>query len=183
MEISNKAFGIFCVAVVAATIYVRAQSKPAQPAVTSEVATTKPEEAPRPKARRAIPDSPLPVDTVPGIDTNTPVAIEPEVQADDQNSNEPLQPPAPPATDPQQPAEDSAVASNDAQQDLTYQDDVGQVVDNSAPVPQWQISDRDMLQVMMDAMNREQRDAFRLMWFGMGPDERQDFLDRMRGNQ
>lgn len=177
MEISNKAFGVFCVAVVVVTVYVRAQSlqqKPAQPEVAVE--STKVERvAQSTKKHHGIPDSPMPPD--PFADSNVQATVADSSATVDEA---PADETAPPAV--AQPAPDAAAATDStlADDDLTYTDDLGPMDDAVAPNNPPQLSDRDMLRIMLGSMPEEQRESFRLMWFTMSPDDRQDFLDQLR---
>ena len=183
MEISNKTFGIFCVAVVCVTVYVRAQSIDSKqksvaspPVVTQTVAE-------KPKRRRGIPNSTLPPDPNAQIDTqpaadDSPVTVE-AVPDNPQVSTLPITPQT----------SDTPITPNSEQDDLTYQDDLGDLTDPIAadetpPANNgWPLSDRDTLRLMMRTMPEEQRDEFRVMWFSLTPDERSDVLDQIRGSQ
>jgi hypothetical protein len=179
MEISNKAFGIICLGVVAVTVYVRAQSlhSPAQTVVVAEAPKTV---EPTVKQRHhGIPDSPLPPDPYASATTDqtpsddAPITVEAVPTA-------PSQPPAPAATT--QPA-DAAGSDSAAEDDLTYQDDIGPMADDVPTNNSVQLSDRDMLRIMMNSMPDQQQNSFRMMWFTMTPDDRQDFLDQLRDIQ
>jgi len=177
MEISNKSFVVFCVAVAAVAVYVRAQS------VHSTAAPAPAVEAPRtvvkaPVRHHGIPDSPMPPDPYAnsgedqaGVD-NAPVTLEATPDT-----------PPPVATAPKAP-EAAETTDGNGQEDLTYVDDLGDMADPApATTNEWQLSDRDMVRVLLGSMPEEQRDSFRIMWFNMSPDDRQTFLDQMRGSQ
>jgi len=179
MEINNKAFWVICVAVVGVTFYVRAQSTQT-PAATEAPKITQ-TVVQKPKPRRPIPNSAMPP--------------EPPGQTDDQTAQddtpvtiEAIPDPAPvaaaPATAPAatQPNDNSANADPSID-DLASIDDIGSLMDPTpADITAQQNSDRELLRVMIGGLPREQRDAFRLMWYTMSTGDRQDFIDQLRGN-
>jgi len=184
MEISNKTFGIFCVVVVGVTVYVRAQSIRPEvhpTAIASDTQTVA--SAPKPKRRRPIPDSALPPDVYAssnldqsGLDA-APVTLDAVPLPTPTATTPPATPPVAPSTTP------AADPNAGSEEDLTYQDDLGPMADAAPTNNTIQLTDRDMLRIMLTAMPEQQRDSFRLMWFTMSPDDRQGFLDQLRGDQ
>ena len=179
MEVNNKTFAIFCVAVVAVTFYVRAQSVHTPVSTATEPVVTK-AVAEKPTKRRGIPNSVMPPDLTASTDT--------QVTADDGTVATDGLPDGQPVAKTQSAVPQINEPINDDQDDVTYQDDVGNLYDANADTEQpqandgWPISDRDTLRLMMRTMPPDQRDDFRVMWFTMTPDERGDFLDQVRGS-
>jgi len=180
MEISNKAFGIICVGVIVVTVYVRAQS------VHSDAAPVTVVQAPKvvaqtPQRRHGIPDSAMPPDQSATTADDQPIADDAPITLStapvDQSQN------AAPAA--KTPAPNTAPTDgNDGQEDdLTYTDDIGPMAEAAPTNNAIQLSDRDMLRIMLGSMPVDQQESFRLMWFNMTPDDRQGFLDQLRDTQ
>lgn len=173
MKVDNRAFWIVCIGVIAITAYLRAQSLQTKAAAAVPV-TAAPAQSPAPRRPHPIPDSPMPPDNF---------AANSDAQAGDDS---------PVTVDsselPQQQAQTSAptgdnAAENGNEDDLTNTDDIGDLADPSPTNNSLQFSDRDMLRVMMTQMTDSEQQSFRMMWFTMTPDDRQDFLDQLRGQQ
>ena len=177
MEISNKTFGVICVAVCVVVVYVRAQSvRPPVQATppTSEVTVAV---AKTPTKHRRIPDSPLP----PGMATEATSDDEPIIVASDIAPAPDLAKPvasapavasAPPSAPP--PAADDS---------LTYDDDLSDLSPQNSYNSGMQLSDRDVLRIMLGTLNQQQREEFQTLWYTMTPDERQNLIDEVRGSQ
>lgn len=172
MNVSNRTFIVFCILVVAGAAFVRAQilqkgNKPAlvEAPATQVVAKTEVQ-------HRSIPDSAMPA--LPPLDATS------DPQAGDDGPVT-VDAQAPAKQPDKQPAVNDPNANND--DDLIYQDDIGD--DTQTPPANnnngMQIPDRVMLQMMLNEMTPQQEQSFRMMWFTMTPDDRQDFLDQLRG--
>ena len=179
MEISNKTFGVICVAVCVVVVYVRAQSihpAPTAPPPAPEVVAVT-EKAP--KVRHRIPDSPLP----PGMTNDATSDDEPIVLAGDITPvADPVKASVPPSAPPVASAPPSA-APNSVDESLTYQDDLEDLVPEPQANNTMQLSDRDVLRIMLGTLNQQQRAEFQTLWYTMSPDERQNLIDEVRGSQ
>jgi hypothetical protein len=181
MEISNKAFGIICVTVVVVAAYVRAQTLHSTATTTTTAVVEAPKVVARaPKKRHGIPDSALPPSPVDASSDDQSIAGDTPITVD---SVVPDQPPAAPVA--KQPAAQPAETdnSNTGDEDLTNTDDLGSMAQNAPADNSLELSDRDMLRIMLSAMPNEQRESFRMMWFTMSPDDRQEFLNQLRASQ
>jgi hypothetical protein len=178
MEISNKVFGVICVAIVVVTVVVRAQSM-SHPAPVAAVVEEPKVVTQAPKKHHGIPNSALPPDPFAASTDDQSAVADAPVTVDN------LPPETPPATEapaaPPKVDEAPADAANGGNEDMTYTDDLGPETDGPPPAPNGiQFSDRDVLRIMLASMPPEQRESFRLMWFTMGPDDRQEVIDQLR---
>ena len=183
MEISNKTFGVFCVAIVGITVYVRAQSVQSEVKPVAVAAKTEAVEPAR-KIKRPIPNSTLPPDPFASTPVDQPVVDETPVIVGDVPGAAPqtVAPGTPNSvaeTTPSPSADETAAA----EEDLSYLDDIGDMASAVPTDNSVEIADRNMFRVIMNTMTNTQRDAFRMMWFTMSPDERLDFLAQLRGEQ
>jgi len=181
MEVSNRAFGIFCVAVFGVVLYVRAQSvhSPATVAAAPPVVTETVVRAPR--VHRGIPDSTLPPDpnAINTTSDDQPIIVGGDLPADQAPTSAPAttdKPATPPAT---------VTSPTVVQENLVDQDDLGDlddVPDTATTNSQLEPTDRDLLRMMMGTISPRQREEFRALWFTMSPDDRQNIIDEVRGN-
>ncbi len=188
MEISNRTFGLFCVAMVGVVVFVRAQSSKAPVVVVAAPTEVARVESKQPARKHGIPDSTVPPEMNMSIGTDD----QPILVGSDANIDRPVPlpmdpspsaPPAAPASTPQ--PDPNADASNLASQD-DISGDVASLMDQQQQEQvsnDMQISDREVLRLMMSSMNRRQREELAALWYTMSPDDRQNLLDQVRGSQ
>ena len=185
MEISNRTFGLFCVAMVGVVIYVRAESVRPTVVVAAPPVAVAENETKRPTKKHGIPDSSVPPEMNPvgGMD-DQPILVNGGVDPDQPvplPMSAPTDAPAAPAATP--PPTDAAPQD----ESLANQDDISDVVANLADqqqqANQMQITDRDVLRLMLSSLNGRQRQELEALWYTMSPDDRQDLIDQVRGTQ